>query len=410
MKLPMTLRRDPDSVRPGQGGFTMIELVVALAVTTIVMLGILFLFDFNNKLTRVQSNITDMQQSLRIAQYDMVRMVRMAGRGGLNADQGIFIAPNVGDNAHIIPTDANSPKVLPGTDILTVRGVFSTPILQVSIATAGSLGLTGGTATPNTATGGYVEICNLSPAGQVQDLSVLTGRLAHPEALVLVSPVDDQFYATVELDPVTSSDTETDSCPTVGPSPGGIRVGFKINSPYSSLSAPDPLTRLVFQKVAYVGLLEEYRFYVREGDTDSGLTPVLSRARFYPNTQTVYGGAEDLRQDIADGIMDLQVALGFDRNADGDVVENFETPEGDDDEWLGNSDEDTGFGGGLKALRITTLARTNRADNQYEAPVIETIEDHRYPLDTTDPVNSTNARKYRRRILQTVVNVRNLTI
>src|SRR5215203_1805768 len=416
----MTSPREPNTVRPGQGGFTLIELAVALGVTTIVMLGILFLFDFNNKLTRVQSNVTDMQQSLRIAQYDLVRMVRMAGRGGLNADQGIFIAPNVGDAAYIIPTDATSPKVLPGTDILTVRGVFSTPIYQVAFTIAGSFGLTGATPTPAGATGGYIDICNLSPAGKVQDLRAFIDRFDGPEALVLVSPLDDRFYTVVELVPFDRDNPPSaESCPDAGPSPG-IRIGFTIDDEYKRLGAPLAETQLALTKVAYVGLLEEYRFYVREEysileDTTSRLTPVLSRARFYPNTPDPYGTTEtirreSLRQDIADGIMDLQVALGFDRNDDGDLAEDLAAPDGEEDEWLGNADGEDGFGGSLKALRITTLARTNRPDNQYDAPVIANVEDHKYALDATDPVNSEVSRKYRRRLLQTVVNVRNLTI
>ena len=57
--------------------------------------------------------------------------------------------------------------------------------------------------------------------------------------------------------------------------------------------------------VAYVGLLEEYRFYVREdhaisGNAASDLTPVLSRARFYPGTDQVYAAdTSNFKQDIA---------------------------------------------------------------------------------------------------------------
>src|SRR5215203_7019682 len=133
--------RENRTVRPGQDGFTLIELIVALGVTTIVMLGILFLFDFNNKLTRVQTNVADMQQSLRIAQYDMVRMVRMAGRGGLNALQGIVIDRDVEDGTHLIDGDDDSPEVLEGTDVLTLRGVFTTPVYQISYTTPASFQL-----------------------------------------------------------------------------------------------------------------------------------------------------------------------------------------------------------------------------------------------------------------------------
>ena len=42
----------------------------------------MLLFDFTNKLSRVQTNVSEMQPSLRVSQYDTVRLIRMVGRGG----------------------------------------------------------------------------------------------------------------------------------------------------------------------------------------------------------------------------------------------------------------------------------------------------------------------------------------
>ena len=110
---------------------------VSLIVTVIVLLGVLALFDFSNKLTRVQTNISDMQQSLRVAQTDSVRLIRMAGRGGLplgNLPDGtaVAVANNVADGTHV--GDAATPEVVPGSDVLTIRGVFASPIYQVKTA------------------------------------------------------------------------------------------------------------------------------------------------------------------------------------------------------------------------------------------------------------------------------------
>jgi len=408
--------RRAQAVRSGQRGFTLIELAVALGVTVVVMLGILFLFDFNNKLARVQTNVADMQQSLRVAQYDMVRMARMAGRGGLTLNQGIAITTaDEKDNAYLIPGDATSPKVLAGTDVLTLRGVFTTPVFQVAY--------TNPLPTPATATGGLVEICKLSPTGQVQDLDSIQDQLGRAEGVILVSPLDDRFYKVVELDPAQTS-TDTLTCPKTGPAPGGITLAFTAVSGYDSLSAPPANAQLALQKVGYVGILEEYRFYVREdhavsGSPESLLKPVLSRARFFPGTEDPYVGptatATDrdaiLSQDIADGIMDLQIAMGFDTDNDGRITENL--ADLDADEWFGNSPGDGAPAGRFKGLRISTLVRTRRPDNTYEAPFLAGLEDHVY--DTVSPGNVTGrfngeiARKYRRRVLQTIVNLRNLT-
>jgi Tfp pilus assembly protein FimT len=421
-ELPMISPRESnDTVRPGQTGFTLIELAVALGVTTIVMLGILFLFDFNNKLARVQTNVADMQQSLRIAQYDMVRLVRMAGRGGLNATQGVVITRDVGADVHLIAGDDDSPKILEGTDVLTVRGVIGTPIYQVSFTNpqAYVLYAAGGAVVPpnkpEDAETGIVEICRLSPAGTIQDLEVIKDRLDQGEALILVSPMGDDFYAVVKLKPGTSLSESAATCP---PAPDGgqtgLTVGFTITSEYKDLGAPTDDAKLVaLSRVAYVGFLEEYRFYVREdhavaNDEDSELTPVLSRARFYPGTPNPYDDdAGNLEQDIADGILDLQIAMGLDVDGDGLVKEDLVLP--GEDEWLGNAEGEAAIDGGLKNLRISTLARTTRLDHDYSAPDLTAVEDHPYTLTTSDRLNGRTARHFRRRLLQTIVSLRNIT-
>ncbi len=439
------ISRDSKAVGSGQAGFTLIELAVALGVTAIVMLGILFLFDFNNKLTRVQSNVADMQQSLRIAQYDMVRMVRMAGRGGLVPAGGLTIADNVPAGTRI--NGNGTPPVLAGTDILTLRGVFSTPIFQVAFTNPGAFVRTPGTPAepePKDAEGGIIELCDKTPAGAEQALDILRGRLSDAEQrLILVSPLDDRFFVVVRLDPEASDPDSTETCKDALGRPTGLTVGFKIErdgapgdpyryGPLSPKSNSD--AELALKGAAYVGLLEEYRFYVKEnygyvaGAETSGLAPVLCRASFI-------GANPELCQEISDGVLDLQVALGLDTSNDGDVVENPANPS--TDEWFGNSAgeiEDYDLtspayltysdrvNDSLKSLRISTLVHTRRPDNTYDAEVLDRLEDHDYPPATIstdpsryipdyngDPVNSMVGRKYRRRLLQTIVNLRNLT-
>src|SRR5262245_60107237 len=136
MTRPQDRRRAPLAPRAPRrktAGFTLVELVVTLAVFSVVMLGVLALFDTNTRLARAQGRITDMQESLRFAQYDMVRRIRMAARGGLPALQpaaGVYagkllpagVALEVADN---VPTNTTiggyaPAAVLAGTDVITV--------------------------------------------------------------------------------------------------------------------------------------------------------------------------------------------------------------------------------------------------------------------------------------------------
>ncbi|HEX2254854.1 MAG TPA: hypothetical protein VHQ65_16435, partial [Thermoanaerobaculia bacterium] len=59
-------------------------------------------------------------------------------------------------------------------------------------------------------------------------------------------------------------------------------------------------------------------------------------------------------------------------------------------------------------LRVATLAVSPNADARYTAPVLETLEDRTYGLASDDPINGEAARRSRRRILQTTVDLRNL--
>lgn len=78
-----------------RAGFTLIELLVSMVVFLGILVAMFAVFNANYKLAQVQTHVANMQQSLRIAQHDLVRMVRMAGRGGLSRGtlpQGLAVA------------------------------------------------------------------------------------------------------------------------------------------------------------------------------------------------------------------------------------------------------------------------------------------------------------------------------
>ena len=128
------------------GGFSLLETLAALFVVSLIVAGLASLFDLSGRIAGVQTNLSGMQQSLRIGQYQMIRSIRMAGRGGLprgSLPQGIAISvrnnvPASGDEARVAVTNTDSPEAVEGSDVLIVRGVISTPVYQVNPA-AGSL-------------------------------------------------------------------------------------------------------------------------------------------------------------------------------------------------------------------------------------------------------------------------------
>ncbi|HSF43058.1 MAG TPA: hypothetical protein VLT87_24870, partial [Thermoanaerobaculia bacterium] len=130
--------------------------------------------------------------------------------------------------------------------------------------------------------------------------------------------------------------------------------------------------------------------------------------------------------DVSDNIMDLQVALGFDSgnggrmddddNRIGQDDEILEAANGSADDWLFNGETDnaddpvwqTNPAPKLQYLRLSTLARTDRRDHDYQsAEMPPFIENRAYG--SGDEQNERTERMYRRRLIQTVIDLRNLS-
>ena len=430
-------RRIRDAMREprratGQHGFTLLEALVSLLISVAMIVGVLTLFDHNNRIARSQTHVAQMQNSLRVGQAELARQVRMAGRGGLPRGplpEGLAVAirnnvPAEGDQRHIAVGNTDSPAVVAGTDVLTVRGAISGLVYQVNP-------LGGGFQIDDldAPTSGSVRIEDPhSTTGVAQTLAPLIDAIDNDPnaALLLVSPVDT--WVVVEIDDDTSVTDEA----------GSVVVGFRVGAlggpevrdKYIELSNGFPTT---LRNVAHVALLEEHRYFIREeraiaGDDSSELVPRLVKARFYPNTEVPHVTDPDFGNELADNILDLQLALGIDANGDGRVEEGTDVPAAgeiskEDDEWLFNAaadvDEDgepadvlrwnpVGGAPALAYVRFTALARTDRPDLGYLAPLLGRVEDKDFTESPHDFFNTVGERRFRRRQLETVVDMRNL--
>jgi type IV pilus assembly PilW-like protein len=298
-----------------------------------------------------------------------------------------------------------------------MRGVVATSVYQVNYSDS-TVFIAPKPGNPDR---GTIILTDPGPTGVHQDLTPYQDLFTNPakpvhEALIMVSPTGDQTYAVVEIESgnvvinrdgagnvisgnatlnfVWTGDTYADTYKTLYNSAGGF-----------------PLTR-----VAAVGILEEWRFYVRDtpqpaGAIGSASSPVLSMARVVPGREEAYrGDTDNLKIDVADGIVDLQVALGIDANGDGVIASpgvGGVTPT--NDEWQYDDPADGVLTGTLKYIRVSAVVRTQRPDQGYTAPPLAPLEDHDYD----NPPSALNLaggpdRHYRRRLLQTVVDLRNL--
>lgn len=334
-------------------GFTLLELLVSLAVTAVLILGVLATFDFSARMNRVQLNVADMQQSLRIAQNEVVKLARMTGRGTLPANIAVQVTNNVAAGARLIPTEAST-EVQEGTDILRLRGVFSSSLYQIEYLSPQAW-------TAPDADGNGSVLVQPFAAGVPQDLDALLAAAQEGESLLLVTPFDIHAAAAIE-----SAAMEGEA----------LRINFTRHDNEAALAGP---LAAGLPAVATIGILEDYAFYVRRGG--SGDSPSLTKARLEPGsalpTSPYRGDPANATLDLADNILDLQAALGF------GVV-------------------------GAPELRVTTLARTDRRDpGKYLAPLLpDPVEDHSYPV--SHAFNSDDQRRFRWRLMRTNVDLRNL--
>lgn len=340
-----------------EAGFTLIELLVSLAVTAVLILGVLATFDFSARMNRVQLNVADMQQSLRIAQNEVVKLARMAGRGTLPANIAVQVRNNVPADTKLIAGE-DSTAVLEGTDVLTLRGVFGSSLYQIEYLDPDAVW-----GAPDADGNGHVVVAPTA-AGVPQDLAALREAAKAGETLLLVSPFD--IPAVAKIEGTGNHD--------LGGGITGLRIDFTRDTAEAALAAPLPP---LWPAPAFIGVLEEHAFYVRS--PEGSAAPTLARARLDPGTGLAYEEDADKHAilDIADNVADLQVAVG-----------------------LGVA--------GQPELRVSTLARTDRADpGKYLAPLLPaTIEDHAYPADHA--LNSVAQRRHRWRLMRTNVNLRNL--
>ena len=496
-----------------QSGFSLVELLVTIVIMAEVLVGLLILFDSSSRLARAQTHLAEIQQSLRVGQQEVVRYARLAGIGGLpitrinlptdpmdhtydldgafplsgiavsvynNVDEGTIVSVV---NPDIIG-DTSTNNVVPGSDVLLVRGVLDTPLYYfdppINIETWDDDGIIDDeeVVVPERA-----RIVGRDWEDYPQDLDALSERLLEAKdagravAMILRDTLNPNAYAIMAFDheDTTITDLDKNTCPSVPstadyptatpPRPWCIRLKLRLDLTdttlpdwdYATLAlgnnllvtgaednivlelspAPD-LVQVKFPKqIGSIGLLEEYRFFIRSewevpGDSTTRLTPVLSRASFLPGTDT-----ELDRIDIADNVIDLQIAVGGDADPGDEDGYGTVTENGGQDEVLFNAIADTigdddysqprgttdpaadpeaaqsWFDPQLEFhfLRINTLVQGRFADLDHRAPNIIQIEDYNRGSDFTiggRTYNYNNNHQFHRRWLQTVVELRNL--
>ncbi|MEO1368621.1 MAG: prepilin-type N-terminal cleavage/methylation domain-containing protein, partial [Acidobacteriota bacterium] len=462
--------------RGQERGFSLVEMLVVMAMMGLLMAGLTVIFSRSSFLARAQTEQANMQQSLRVSQHEISRFLRMAGAGGMpitwtqsiptdfKADAMPVDYDTMGSfptNGFAVAVQNNTAAgttipsgvaggvtphwVIPGSDVLTVRGVFTTPVYYLSGAQStqqtevetwvdSSTNTIGG----NQAGEAEVNIPDRVSTLFAQPLEELIDKLESakddsiPVALLVRDLTNANAYVVVQWDANRSpADLTTAPCAGASTPPGwgastdprdsaqcltihvkldsdgagaygaefaNLSMGTNLQSNAGSIDVTVPnganrATLSVPQEVGSIGILEEFRFYVRAeweipGDKTSRLTPVLTRAEYVPGTEVLIE-----RVDIVQNMLDLQVAIGIDTTA---VLGNpgyatIDDTASADDEILFNHPGDQLSGATPLAgvspqewfnpnleyhyLRVTTVSQAARPTRDNWVPRIGPIED-----------------------------------
>jgi prepilin-type N-terminal cleavage/methylation domain-containing protein len=454
------MRRSP-KVRAA--GFTLVEMIVVVLLLSIAMLGLLAVFDASTRINKNEQEVADAQGNVRYGIYQMTRVIRMAGAGGLYVTQAVLVGPDPdlpgistpdGDYDNIFEGEVTNlagtrVPIRPGTDVIEVRGVILSPLLGFDLS-SGCAGCTGNvalTARPVTA----LQHVNDDAANRPQFSSIdaYTGGASGQNPMyVLVAGNDDLHggcadptggasrYAqpTYNVGVLTSPTTLAASS-TFGNVNFGDAAAREFMSEDPGEGAPEPS---VIENVRRAGVLDDIVFFI---DNTDPLHPALA--------QGIRRGQRFDVVTIADDVEDMQVAYGVDGlygsdgigqdNAVGRVVPvsgtdtdpNVST-QSDGDEWAPNVENENLYAasdfqnqpqpvswshaGGvahcptLHGVMVSLIAKSRDPDPTYRAPggaALLGIRTMNSPPDTSLYPTGSDSPRYRRRIQTLKINLRN---
>ncbi len=360
-------------------GFSLVELLVALAIMALVIGGFLSLLDTSAKISKAQSATAEVQEGLRYVMGHLVRWTRMAGAGGLpvmvgpgNAiwnppdNAGRPVAVEVRNNVGT-GVEMGGREVLPGTDILTLRGAFAGIVMDLQ--TANNDPERRGEYSYDDPDGSFrVPLKDLAGNEQhTADFDALVDPTKSPPLWVPVVfstfgfneiALDGERRRVIAQYGVAIVKTKDPENRTYG---FGTVADVEAQNEYLSMNPVGGFPeRLDAQgAVNRVAAIADHSFFVALDD--DGVPTLYER-----------DSVADITQPVAADIVDLQVALGCDTNLDGRVTEDVSSP--NDDEWLFNgSGEDINdtVGGLPGAARMYVYLRDVRISLASRIPVFD---------------------------------------
>lgn len=385
-----------------QTGFTLVELLVALAVSMFVLMAVLGIFNSSSLSYNVQEDVAAVQQDIRVGKMFVERDVRMAGAGLTEYPP----LANLADDATIGITFKNGFGVN-NSDEITIRYITPVP-----------------------------DKCGDPPAGAGSD-DVSCASLPPLATAPQNANSDDPM-------PVTSSSANIDTDMNDTGWDGDCYCGGTIYELTNNSNASE-MPGIIFHKDNAGNILKAEKIYISKVSPSAGKlgnNPEIDYsnkvANQYPTGSTIMffefepiefvrywidadgvlwrdydedlgdnGGVPNPRSDqIVEHIEDLQFAFGLDTDDDGqvdtwrdgssDLVQVTDADTGET--WWDLSDDDKDL---VRTVRISVLGRTDKARKELSPKAKPALEDH---------AAATDGDYFRRRLSQVEVELRNVAI
>lgn len=442
--------------RRGSSGFTLVEMIVVTLLLMIAMLGLLAVFDASARINKSETDVADAQGSVRYGIYQMSKVIRMSGAGGLFVTQAVLNAPaptanlpgiTIGsatgyDNvtgASVTRWSGAPVPVRDGTDMLEIRGVIQSPLLGFDLKG----GCAGCTSSNDVVTDPIVgdpligQHMNNQATNRPQFAAIDTytaGAVTEPMFVIVSASNADLHPGCSDPNPggaqrfpqllynvglLTNKTqmvlTNTGTFPSVDF--GNTRAqAFNSELPATGGNPPQSITN-----VRRAGVLDDFIFFI-------GTDPVADPTGLHPFlAQGIRRGDKFEVSRLAEDVEDMQVAYGIDANDDGSVTRdiacsaitaldpdpNYSTKAGCD-EWRPNVNGEappvaTDFirpgtpdthCPRLHAVWVSLLAKARDSDPTYRAPA---ASGYHIMNSTATPITG----RFRRRVQNMRVNLRN---
>jgi prepilin-type N-terminal cleavage/methylation domain-containing protein len=448
--------------RRRESGFTLVEMIVVSMLLAIAMLGLLAVFDASARINKNETDVADAQGAVRYGIYQLTRVIRMAGAGGLFVTQAVLnhndrgltgIAPagaSYDNVSGVTVTDTSGTvwNVRDGTDMIEIRGVILSPLLGFDHSTGctssapctGSQSLTVRPIAGDPIIGQHVNNDN-TQRPQFAAIDAYTANAGTYPMFVLVEDGDSDLHSACS-DPtpggvtrypqpiynvgVITAQTQLAGSNSFGTVDfgGALAPRFNGEMPSGGGQAATPS-----QNTRRAGILDDIVFFVTTDPANdpTGLHPILM--------QGIRRGAAFEVTRLAEDVEDMQVAYGVDTNGDNAITRNAGcAPSVNDpdpnfstanncDEWFPNTGTETpltdvdfqaqnpfipAHSGTLSThcprlhgVMISLLAKSKDPDPTYHGPAAQGYQIMNSTAASITPGN------YRRRVQTLKVNLRN---